>query len=290
MFYSFRHRSISTLASSSTSNTSPAKSSSRSLPLKSSTHPLSQGDPGSIERAFAPTRSSHSRTRLAVDSLPLLLRMWSGTPVQTNRSLSRSRPFQDILAGELPCHVDSKTLPCELVHDHQHPDHPNIRRPVHDEVVTPDVVPMRRLRADACPVSKPQPSPRQLFRRRFQALLSPDPLHPRVVHPPAFGPQKGCHAAVAVPTILAGHPNDPLQELGLVVSDALLPQHPACPTFDKLIAVEHVTYMLDRLTPLCRAQKFPEAASRRIVLSSSASARNRFGRATSFSRSSSRFA
>jgi hypothetical protein len=76
-----------------------------------------------------------------------------------------------------------------------------------------------------------------------------------------------------------------------------LPQHPACPAFGHLIAAERVTHMLDRLTPLRRAQKLscarlrqPDAASRRIALSSSASARSRFSRAFSFSRSFSRFA
>ncbi len=55
--------------------------------------------------------------------------------------------------------------------------------------------------------------------------------------------------------------------------------------------------MLDRLAPLRRARKLscaglrqPEAASRRIALSNSASARSRFSRAFCFSRSLSRFA
>ena len=56
-------------------------------------------------------------------------------------------------------------------------------------------------------------------------------------------------------------------------------------------------HMLDRLAPLRRAQKLscarlrqPDAASRRIALSSSASARRRLSLAFSFSRSFSRFA
>ena len=47
------------------------------------------------------------------------------------------------------CHVDRKALPRELVHDRQHPDHPTIRRPVHHEVVTPAVLPVRRPQPDA---------------------------------------------------------------------------------------------------------------------------------------------
>ncbi|MDA7980878.1 MAG: hypothetical protein MPJ50_19160, partial [Pirellulales bacterium] len=41
---------------------------------------------------------------------------------------------------------------------------------------------------------------------------------------------------------------------------------------------EVVTDLLNRLTTLRRTQKFPEAASRRMALSSSASASNRFSR------------
>jgi hypothetical protein len=145
---------------------------------------------------------------------------------------------------------------------------------------------------------QPEPSPLRLFRTHFQPLLSPDPFHPLVVHPPAFSPQKSRNTAVAVPLVLAGHPDDPLHELRLVVGNTRppalrvprLPQHPACPTFGHLIAAERATHMLDHLAPLRRAQKFPDAASRRIALSNSASARRRFKRAFSFSRSFNRCA
>jgi hypothetical protein len=43
-----------------------------------------------MHSVFKPTRPGHSRTLLAVNSLPLSLRMCSGTPRRTNRSLSRS--------------------------------------------------------------------------------------------------------------------------------------------------------------------------------------------------------
>ena len=132
-----------------------------------------------------------------------------------------------------------------------------------------------------------------------------DPLHPRCAKKQPLRPQKGRNAAVSVTSVLAGHPDDPLHELRLVVGNACLPtlrvprlpKHPACPAFGHHVTAERVTYMLDRLAPLRRAQKFatptcglPEAASRRIALSSSASARSRFNRAFSFSRSFSRFA
>jgi hypothetical protein len=61
-----------------------------------------------------------------------------------------------------------------------------------------------------------------------------------------------------------------------------LAQHPACPAFT------HAQFFLDvihRFTPTRRAQKFGRAASRRIDLSSSASASRRFNRAFSCSSS-----
>jgi hypothetical protein len=69
-----------------------------------------------------------------------------------------------------------------------------------------------------------------------------------------------------------------------------LSKRAACPAFGHHVAAERVTHVLDRLAPFRRAQKFPEAASRRIALSSSASARSRFSRAFSFSRSFNRLA
>jgi hypothetical protein len=67
--------------------------------------------------------------------------------------------------------------------------------------------------------------------------------------------------------------------------------------FAQSITAKSTSDVLDRSPPLCRAQKLscarlrqPDAASRRIALSSAASARSRFSRAFSFSRSFSRFA
>ena len=40
---------------------------------------------------FTATRPSHSRTRIAMNSLPLSLRTWADTPMRTNRFLSRSK-------------------------------------------------------------------------------------------------------------------------------------------------------------------------------------------------------
>ncbi len=48
-----------------------------------------------------------------------------------------------------------------------------------------------------------------------------------------------------------------------------LPQHPTCPAFGHHITAKPVTNVLARLALLRRAQWFPEAASRKIALSSS---------------------
>jgi len=44
-----------------------------------------------MNSVFTPTRSSHSVTFWAVNSDPLSLRMYSGTPRRTNRSLNLSK-------------------------------------------------------------------------------------------------------------------------------------------------------------------------------------------------------
>jgi hypothetical protein len=70
----------------------------------------------------------------------------------------------------------------------------------------------------------------------------------------------------------------------------ILTKHKTCPAFAQSITAKSISDMLDRSPPLRRAQKFPDAASLRIALSSSASAKSRFSREFSFSRSLSRFA
>jgi hypothetical protein len=113
---SLRQRSISTLASSRVSNTSRTRSSSHSFPLKLSAYPFSQGDPGSMESVFTPTRSSHSRTRFAVNSLPLSADVVRHTLVREQVA----QPLQEVLTRQLPRHVDCEAFPCELAHDRQH--------------------------------------------------------------------------------------------------------------------------------------------------------------------------
>jgi hypothetical protein len=67
-----------------------------------------------MESVFTPTRPSHSGTRVAANSLPLSLRMWSGTPLRTNRPLSLLKTSS--LVSYLPTsiarysHVNSSTI------------------------------------------------------------------------------------------------------------------------------------------------------------------------------------
>ena len=62
-------------------------------------------------------------------------------------------------------------------------------------------------------------------------------------------------------------------------------QHPARLALRDAFGAEHAADVLDPLAPLRRAQYFPEAASLRTALSSSASGRSRLSRAFSFSNS-----
>ncbi len=56
-------------------------------------------------------------------------------------------------------------------------------------------------------------------------------------------------------------------------------QDEANATLAYTLATECVAYAFHRITSFGRAQKFPEAASRKIALSNSASAKSRFSRA-----------
>src|SRR5581483_1416407 len=134
--------------------------------------------------------------------------------------------------------------------------------------------------------------------RHPQALPPPEPLDALGVDVPALRPQKGRDAAVAVPAVLAGQLGHPRHQARLVVGHgrraplggARLAQDPAGPALRDAPRAAHLADVLDHRAPLRRAQYFPEAASLRMALSSSASARSRLSRAFSRSRSLRRLA
>jgi hypothetical protein len=123
----------------------------------------------------------------------------------------------------------------------------------------------------------------------LQALLSPEPLHPFVVHAPALSPQQAVSHPPAPADVLGCDLAETMPQLSLLNRDdldwmalgaAVLTHHTAnlplrCP----------VTLLQDNNGPpsTLRAQKFPSARFLSIAFSSSASARSFFSRAFSFS-------
>ena len=53
--------------------------------------PFSYCEPGLMNNVFTPTLDSQSRMFFAVNSKPFSMRIWSGTPLWTNKSPRRSR-------------------------------------------------------------------------------------------------------------------------------------------------------------------------------------------------------
>lgn len=64
----------------------------------------------------------------------------------------RRQAIQDVVALELPAHVDRQAPAGVFVDDRQHPECLAVVRPVHDEVVAPDMVRPARPEPDAGPV------------------------------------------------------------------------------------------------------------------------------------------
>ena len=117
------------------------------------------------------------------------------------------------------------------------------------EVVRPDVAPIQRPQPDARSVVEPQPTSLRLPLRDLQPLLSPDPLHPLVVHGPALRPQHPGHHPVPVAPEPASHLHHVLSQRLLIFASlryptlrrACLAQHPARPvlTHPKPLAYLH---------------------------------------------------
>jgi hypothetical protein len=167
-----------------------------------------------------------------------------------------------------------------------------------DYLVAPDVALPLGPQADARPVVEPEPPPLGLFRGHLQPLAPPEPLHPLVVDREALGPQQRRDPPVAVAAEPAGQLDHPRRKPQLVVGHgrrpplgrAALPQDLARPALGGAVGAEHLSDVLDRLSPLGRSQYVPEAASLRIALAGSALAGSRFSRPFSFSNSLRRLA
>lgn len=205
------------------------------------------------------------------------------------------QPLQHVVAAEVPRHVDAQALPRELVHHHQHPERSSVVRHSAHEVVRPHVVLVLGPQADAASVVEPQPHAFGLAFGHLQPLSPPDPFDAFVVHVPSFASEHRVDPGRAVPTVHRRQFHDPSRQPILVV-----PLHRRVPLHRSGLAqhlartpLAHAQFglnVLDGDAPTCRAQKFGRAASRRIALSSSASASRRLSRAFSCSSSLNRLA
>jgi hypothetical protein len=164
-----------------------------------------------------------------------------------------------------------------------------------NKVVRPDMVWSLGTKADARSVGEPESASLGLFGGNFQPLAPPDALDPFVVDdPPGRRSQKLGDLPIAVAAILAGEFNDiggqPLFVLSPPWDAALrrtvLSEHAA------EAALGHLQFgsnMIDTGMAARGAQKFPFAASARIILSSVRSETARRSRAFSASSSFIRF-
>ena len=203
--------------------------------------------------------------------------------------------FKDVLAVEASSDLDRETLTRELVDNGEHAELAIVARSILNEVVSPDMVPVLRPEANAGAVIQPQTAAFWLSHRHFQALAPPDPSNALVVHMPASVLEQLRDPLVAVAPVPGRQLDDRKGQRVLIVAAlrlsplrrSMLLQNTAGPA---LRYAEPAAGMVDELTLARGPYQFPEAASFKIALSSSASARRRFSRAFSFSRSFRRFA
>jgi hypothetical protein len=55
-----------------------------------------------------------------------------------------AQSLQQVLAGELPRHINRQALSRVLIDDHQHPKRTAVGCPIRHEVIAPDVIPVAR--------------------------------------------------------------------------------------------------------------------------------------------------
>ena len=207
----------------------------------------------------------------------------------------RRQGLEYINRPQSPGDDDRQAFPRILLDDGEKLQRSAVLRAIGDEVIRPDVVPIRRTLANARAIRKPQPAPFWLFLRHLEAVSPPESFDAFVIHRPAFPAQEPGDAPIPIPPILRGPFDEARDQPGFVVRDVRpmplrrprLTEHSAGPP---LRDAQLVLHMHHGWAASGRAQKFPEATSLRIMSSRAWSATSFFSREFSRSSSLSRFA
>lgn len=115
---------------------------------------------------------------------------------------------QHILRRQSSPYVYRQAFPRELVNHRQESERPPVTRPGTYEVVAPDMIAPLRPQSNAGSIVQLQAPTLRLLGGNLQPLPPPDPLHPLVIHPPAFVPEKARHPPVAITAILGRQLDD----------------------------------------------------------------------------------
>src|SRR5215212_4927393 len=150
---------------------------------------------------------------------------------------------------------------------------PSVVGAVLDEVVGPDMVRVLRPQPQARAVAQPEPALLGLLLRDLEPFPPPEPLDTLAVDPPTGLAQQRRDPAIAVAAVPSGERDDVGGQRRLVVGRArrlalrgtVLAENPAG---SSLGHAELGDNMLHAGAAASRAQKFPRAASARIILSS----------------------
>lgn len=162
-----------------------------------------------------------------------------------------------------------------------------------DKVKSPDVMAPARSKPDTGTVIQPETTSFGLFRRHLQPFSPPDPSHTLGIHMPALSAKQGCDPAIAVTAKLAGKVDNRFGKRRFVIGDlgnitlgrSRLTKHATGTPF------RNAKCLLDMMhadPTTASTQKFSDAASFRMSLSSVRSATAflslAFSRSSSFRR------
>lgn len=104
--------------------------------------------------------------------------------------------------------MDGQALTGELVDDGEHAECLAVMGAIHDEVVGPDVVLVRRSQPDAGPVMEPEPPPLRLLLRNLEPFTPPNVLDPLETDRPTILLQQPVDAPISIATKPGSHAND----------------------------------------------------------------------------------
>jgi hypothetical protein len=151
--------------------------------------------------------------------------------------------------------LDGQAFAGEFIDHHQQPNLSSVFKPISNEVVRPNVIPMLGTTTNAAILATAtwQSSTTVLFLRHLHVLFPPKSFNSFVIDTPSTRPQRTIHARAAEPMATLGNASHFREQLALISRTSRLvtlcrprlAEHPAHATLGNFIWPQLATHLID---------------------------------------------